>query len=133
MINRFVNMIRSWTNTLSNNCTGKYIPNNMVNFQGTCITPRVSLYRKSCFIQRSTFVKQTEQTLTPGYWYKFSNQRSFMEELAEKLNIADHEGWYSMTLSKLKQHVPTRLLELYNNSPSLLLSSVFHEYLITQR
>ncbi len=68
--------------------------------------------------------------LGTGYWDDISNQRLFMEEMAKKLNISDHEEWYKVGQSVLYHHGAGGLLSAkYNNSPSKLLTRVFPEYL----
>ncbi len=51
-----------------------------------------------------------------------------MDEIAKKLNITNHEGWYKATFKMLKTHGATGLLSKYKDSPSLLLTTVYPEY-----
>ncbi len=62
------------------------------------------------------------------YWHNLSNQRSFMDNLAKKLNITDHQGWYQVTSTVLQHHGGKGLLAHYDFSPSKLLKSVYPEY-----
>ncbi len=52
-----------------------------------------------------------------------------MDDLAKQLNILNHEQWYNINSKTLKTHEGARkLLEIYNDSPVKLLSSVYTEY-----
>ncbi len=63
-----------------------------------------------------------------GYWDNSANQRCFLDELAKKLNITDQQGWYNITAHKLLRHGGGTLLAKFGNSPSKLVSSVYHEH-----
>ncbi len=63
-----------------------------------------------------------------GYWNKLSNQRSFLDEIAKKLNIRTQDDWYKVTSTTLQQCGAVALLEKYHKSPSALLSAVYPEY-----
>ncbi len=62
-----------------------------------------------------------------SHWDDIKNQRSFMDNLAKKLQITDHEGWYKITNSVLRKN-GAALLYKYNGSPFKLLSAVYPEY-----
>ncbi len=68
------------------------------------------------------------KSLPHSHWDTISNQRTFLENLARKLNIKDHEGWYRITKTALRQYGGSTLLKGYGNIPSRLLASVFPEY-----
>ncbi len=61
-------------------------------------------------------------------WSDITYQRSFLTDLAKKLHIVDHVGWYTLTCATLRKHGGSRLLEKYNGSPSKLFSTIFPEY-----
>ncbi len=63
-----------------------------------------------------------------GYWDVLSNQRSFLDNLAKKLNISSPEGWYYLTCTTFRKHNGTGLLSKYDNSPRKLLQAVYPEY-----
>ncbi len=62
------------------------------------------------------------------YWDDFFRHRSFMHELAEKLNISDTKGLYSLTSQMIRLHGGNSLLEKYNGSVSKLLAAVYPSY-----
>ncbi len=63
------------------------------------------------------------------YWDDMSNQRNFMDELAEKLGITNVDGWYKITATTVQQHGGASLLkQYYDNSLSKCLTSVYPEY-----
>lgn len=63
-----------------------------------------------------------------GYWNNVSNQRSFLDDLAKKLNITDPSGWYKLTKQNFEDHCGAGLLQMYNNSPSKLITTLYPEY-----
>ncbi len=64
-----------------------------------------------------------------GFWSDISNQRTFVVELAKKLNITNQQEWYKVTKATLLRHGCGGLLQKYDGSPSKLLAAVFPEYL----
>ncbi len=64
----------------------------------------------------------------PGYWDVVSNQRTFLDDLAKKLNIKNQEGWYKVSASIVRQNGGPTLLWKYNNSLISMLLSVYPEY-----
>ncbi len=63
------------------------------------------------------------------YWEKLSNQRDFLDNLANRLLITERAGWYFVDTKTIIQHGGLTLLNQYNGSVSQLLSSVYREYL----
>ncbi len=63
-----------------------------------------------------------------GHWNTTANQRTFMDNLAKKLNITDQEGWYKITVRSLRSNDAGGLLKRYNDSPFKLLSKLYTEY-----
>ncbi len=61
-----------------------------------------------------------------GLW---NDERSFLSDLAENLNIRDQEGWYQVTPSIIKKHGGNSLLLKYNGSLRKLLVAACPEYL----
>ncbi len=105
-------------------------------FSCVVVLIRILLYMKKIIHADITKLIQTDSSKIPpvrsnnprGYWSDTFHQRAFMNELAEKLNITDQEGWYKVTTKSFLQHGGMGLLEKYNNSPSKLLSTVYPEY-----
>ncbi len=62
-------------------------------------------------------------------WSDFSNQRSFMDRLAKKLNITYPNDWYNVTNKVIKQHGGDGLLHKFNGSGTKLLAAIYPEYL----
>ncbi len=60
--------------------------------------------------------------------HSWQNHRVLMDSLAKKLNITDQEAWYKVTWSTLSQNGVDKLLQLYNESPTRLITSVYPEY-----
>ncbi len=58
-----------------------------------------------------------------------SNQRSFMQGLAEKLKISNPTGWYNITEKTVRQHGGVRLVNKYNKSLCNMLMAIYPEYL----
>ncbi len=63
------------------------------------------------------------------YWDDKRNQRSFMDQLAKKLNIVDQDGWYQITKKALLLHGGGGLVRKYSGSPALILRAIYPEYL----
>ncbi len=63
-----------------------------------------------------------------GWWDNMTNQRTFMNEIAEKLHITNQEGWYKLTVTTLRDHGANTLLSKYKGSPSALLRAIYPEY-----
>ncbi len=51
-----------------------------------------------------------------------------MDELAQKLNITDHTGWYMVTNKMIQSHGAKILLTKHKNSMKTLLTSVYPKY-----
>ncbi len=66
-------------------------------------------------------------------WDQMTNQRSFMDDLAKKLNISSHGGWYSVRGADLKRNGGWGLLQKYNGSTSKLLMTIYPEYPLMMR
>ncbi len=58
------------------------------------------------------------------------NQRNFMNELAQQLNITDYNSWFSVSRKVIEDHGGAPLLEKYNWSRKKLLQTIYPEYLI---
>ncbi len=67
-----------------------------------------------------------------GHWDDINNQRSFLNNLAKKLNINDLSGWYKITQYILEEQGGGGLVRKYNGSPSKLLQTVYPEYLLME-
>ncbi len=63
-----------------------------------------------------------------SYWKSSSNQKNFMDDLAEKLNITDPNQWYRVTTTVIAKHGGNTLLEKHNGSIKKILESVYPEY-----
>ncbi len=64
-----------------------------------------------------------------GYWLDISNQRSFMDALAQKLDIKAASDWFRVTEKMIHENGGGGLLTtFYNGSLSKLLSTVYPEY-----
>lgn len=73
--------------------------------------------------------KLTKYSQLPrGYWDNISNQQSFLNDLAKKLNITSPSGWHKMSGPIIEQHGGAVLLNKYNGSITKLLSTVYPEY-----
>ena len=55
------------------------------------------------------------------------NQRKFLDWMFQELSMKDQNDWYKVTQKDFISHGATALLGKYNNSPSLVLSSVYPE------
>ncbi len=63
------------------------------------------------------------------YWDDLSNQRSFIDQLAKKLNVTSLEDWYKVNYSTLQQHGASGLLALkYGYSFRKLLTKLYPQY-----
>ncbi len=62
-----------------------------------------------------------------GYWNVIDNQRAFLDDIAKKLNITQHEDWYRISRRVLQQHGGASLLSKYKNVHRLL-CIVYPEY-----
>ncbi len=65
---------------------------------------------------------------TRGHWDSASNQRSFLDELAKKLNILDQAGWYNVSRGIISDHGGAGLITKYGGSVKKLLMHVYPEY-----
>ncbi len=62
------------------------------------------------------------------YWNDVSNQRSFLDELAKKLNITRLEGWYKITPNVLRLHGGESIMDKHDQSLYKVLSTVYPGY-----
>ncbi len=69
-----------------------------------------------------------KQTSSSYYLLDINHQKTFLHELAKKLNINTPESWYKVTESLLIQHGGSELLSQHNDSLIKLLSAVYPEY-----
>ncbi len=67
--------------------------------------------------------------LPRGHWDNVANQRSFMSELAKKLQITEQAGWYSVSSEVFKSNQGYGLLMKYGGSLNKMLQSLYPEYL----
>ncbi len=67
-----------------------------------------------------------------SHWNDLSNQRTFLDSLAKRLDITNHEGWYNVIQSVFLMHGGGGLLKKYGGSPSKLLTKVYPEYPLTK-
>jgi hypothetical protein len=56
------------------------------------------------------------------------NQRAYMNELGNKLNIKDQAGWYNVTIKDFLENKGAGLLGEYNHNMTNLLQSVYPQY-----
>ncbi len=63
-----------------------------------------------------------------GHWSDISNQRAFMEAVAQRLKIVNHSGWYSVSCKVLREEGGGGLLAKHNGSISKLLATVYPEF-----
>ncbi len=70
----------------------------------------------------------SHKKLPHRYWNDLTNQRSFLEDVAKKLNIHDESGWKTITVKILQQYGGHGVLRKYDGSPSKLVATVFPEY-----
>jgi hypothetical protein len=77
---------------------------------------------------------------TAGYWDDLQNQRKFLDWAAQQLNVNQHSDWFKIKkkvgvlafflvfeIQDLQRVGGTSLLHKYNDSPFLLLSTVYNE------
>ncbi len=57
-----------------------------------------------------------------------TNQRLFLDNLANTLHITQLEGWYQLSLQTLKEHGGLGLLDKYGGSTTKMLRCVYPEY-----
>ncbi len=62
-----------------------------------------------------------------GYWSDVGNQRAFLDDMAKKLNLTDHER-HNITSQMVLQHGGFQLLKKYDYSLSKLLTTLYPEY-----
>ncbi len=74
-------------------------------------------------------MRSRKPRMPPGFWSIKSNHRVFLDDLANKLQLKNFEGWYGVTTGDLNNHGGHRLLALHNGSFSKLLQAVYPEYL----
>jgi hypothetical protein len=67
-------------------------------------------------------------TVPKGFWKDKNNQKKFLEWLGGQLQFKHWEDWYSVTQSAIEQHGGASLLRMYDDSPPLLITSVFSEH-----
>ncbi len=67
-----------------------------------------------------------------NYWTSVSNQRTFMDNLAKKLNIKDHEGWFKVSNAVVAENGGNSLLVKFKGSFSKILQHVYPQYPMVQ-
>ncbi len=67
-------------------------------------------------------------SLKPEPWGNFQHQRSFMDNLAKKLNINKLDDWYKVSSDTVKLHGGSELLSNYKGLLYDLLQNVYPEY-----
>jgi hypothetical protein len=60
--------------------------------------------------------KWEDITFDKTIWTNIDNQRAFMDNLAQKLNIKSFTDWYSVTTGQLQQHGAHGILFRYGGS-----------------
>jgi hypothetical protein len=98
------------------------------------------LFLKSVYPEYDWLPWKFDKTPT-FYWDDVKNQRKFLDWAAKELDIKEMGDWYKVTqkVRKIQEQLPTfqdfakiggtsLLTGKYNNSPSLLLSTVYPEY-----
>ena len=86
-----------------------------------------SLLVSSVYPEHKWLIHQFSQ-VPKGHWDNPTNQRSFMDWLGVKLGFNKMEDWYKITADDTSQNGGSGLLSKFNNSPSLLVSSVYPEH-----
>ncbi len=103
-----------------------------VNYKGSVSRLLATVYPEYpstySLIHRSMYQWSTKANKPQGYWADVTVQRTFMEDLAKKLNIGDKEGWQTITGYTMYQHGAAGLLARYNNSMPKLLAAMYPEY-----
>eukprot|EP01118_Nematostelium_gracile_P007656 TRINITY_DN2498_c0_g1_i5.p1 TRINITY_DN2498_c0_g1~~TRINITY_DN2498_c0_g1_i5.p1 ORF type:complete len:321 (-),score=59.21 TRINITY_DN2498_c0_g1_i5:3-965(-) len=69
----------------------------------------------------------SEPTL-PGTWNSIEMQREYMEYLGKELKITEMKGWYNVTKAQISEKGGSSLLKKYNNSPSMMITSILTEH-----
>jgi len=68
--------------------------------------------------------------LPEGHWQSLQNQRKFMDDLAQEMNIKNYEQWYQVKLEDIKKHGGLSLLNYYyGSSLTKALSKIYPEHL----
>ncbi len=62
------------------------------------------------------------------YWDDVGHQRSKMDEVARRLNITDHTGWYLVQAKSFKQLGGAIILKQYNGSLLKALATIYPGY-----
>jgi hypothetical protein len=62
------------------------------------------------------------------YWNDLSNQRTFLDELAKKLNITAFEEWYRVSSKDVIENGGRGLFKHYGFSIPKMLTTVYKEY-----
>jgi hypothetical protein len=63
-----------------------------------------------------------------GYWNELHHQRKFLNWLGLQLDFDHMDDWYKVTQKQIINNGGSGLLFKYNDSPSKLITSVFHDY-----
>jgi hypothetical protein len=53
--------------------------------------------------------------LPSGYWKDTTNQRSFLDQLASKLNITKQDDWYKVSVKKVVENGGQSVLQKYGS------------------
>jgi hypothetical protein len=64
-----------------------------------------------------------------NYWTSIDNQRAFVNQLRETLNITNLDDWYNVTTAEFRKSGGNGLLQYYKGSISRMLQKVYPEYL----
>jgi len=67
-------------------------------------------------------------TLDTGSWKTLAEQRTFLDDIAKKYNITDHQEWYNISRDKIRQNGGHELLKLHKYSLGKLVTSIYPEY-----
>jgi very-short-patch-repair endonuclease len=62
------------------------------------------------------------------FWQDINNQRLYMDWLFKELKYESMEDWYKIKFDVIKKNYGSRILLIYDNSPRLVLESVYPEY-----
>jgi len=81
-------------------------------------------FSKSCdrgfSVYRAQFCEITvKKRKPPGYWSNIDNQRAFLDELANKLDITEPSQWKKIKLSTIRQNGGSSFVGKYNNIKQL--------------